>query len=1248
MRVGDFNGDGKSDIFFYAPGDGNHWVGVSDGPVPDLLSSISNGIGGTTTISYQSSSAYTNTLLPFIVQTVSSITVNDGNGNSSTTTYTYSGGYFDYMDKEFRGFQYVKATAPNGTTTETWFKQNDIFKGFPYDQITKDFSGNIYTRTYNTYQSTSPYIGVIFPYLSQKNDYVYDGTQTYKQATTSFTYDSYGNVIRKYLYGDLAISGDERDEYTKYQYDTVNWLVSLPSHTYVNDSGGVTKAQAWFTYDTKGNLLTKTSWLNGGAYPVTTYTYDSYGNVATIKDARNYTSTISYDSTYTYPVQMTNPLGHKVRKTYDYRFGQVLTETDTNNNTTTYLYDVFGRIVKITNPNDTASTYGTMSYFYPSLQEYGKVGVQRVITYATEQSGTANYIFSATYFDGLGRTIKTLAEGSDSKMIETRKIYDYRGFLIYESLPYFLGKTARWIYYEYDPIGRVKKATNPDGTYATKSYLRGRTTFIDPKGHKKVEEKDVYGRTIKIEEYTGANPSFTLYSTTTYQYDPLGNLKRVTDGNGNQTSMIYDTLSRKTSMTDPDMGYWTYTYDANGNLISQKDAKNQTILFTYDTLNRITKKDYPAGTDITYAYDETFSTYSKGRLTTVTDSSRTTKFYYDKLGRTTKTVKTIDSNTYTTETTYDALGRTVTITYPDTAVIKYEYDTGGNPSRVKNNSNGFVYASYTGYNAAGQIGRTDFGNGVNTIYQYLSQNNRLYSITTSKQAAGFMNISYNYDNAGNITRITDYLDSTKTRTYTYEALNRLTSATSTSYGGTLTWQYNKIGNMTYNSRVGNYTYGTKPHAVTQAGADTYTYDNNGNMTGGAGRTFTYDYDNRATSIVKAGAATISVYDASGIRVKKVTPGFTTIYIGKHYECTSGVCTKYLFAGSDRIVSIEGSNTRYYHTDHLGSSSVITDQSGGSVQSIYYYPYGEIHTNSGTDVARHKFTGQEWDAETGLYYYGARYYDPRLVRFTSADTIVPSAFDPQALNRYSYVLNNPIILKDLDGHSPDDYWDYYDYYDYDDYYDYFSYYDYSSSNDSYYNFYTSSYSDYSWSSSYSSSSNSSWSSYNSSYSWGDYSSRNLSSTGTSELTFNGSWLTALDSGGSILDSWKSSSGVPGSTAADQWKLNYGPIPEGNYVVDSGKIESWSDLSFLGKMEGNFGFGTWPGGVASWGQYRVPIQTLDGGYSVTNEIVTRGDFYIHGGWTLGSRGCIDVSFGDISFFNYLSSQPATIPLTVNYGN
>ncbi|OGL47349.1 MAG: hypothetical protein A2W05_00960, partial [Candidatus Schekmanbacteria bacterium RBG_16_38_10] len=886
-------------------------------------------------------------------------------------------------------------------------------------------SGNIYTKTYNTYQYTNPYTGVNFPYLSQKDDYVYDGTSTPKQAAISFTYDSYGNITRKYFYGDVSITGDERDEYTEYNYDTINWLVSLPSSTYVKDSGGVTKAQAWFTYYSgTGNLWKEESWLQGGTNPITTYTYDSYGNVWTITDPKNNPPTIiTYDTAaYTYPATIQNPLGHIIQKTYDYRFGKVLTERDPNNNTTTYQYDVFGRPTKVINPIDTASTYGTVSYYY---LDFGTVGSQRVLAYATEQSGTANYIWSEVYFDGLGRTIRKRAEGPNGKVIVIQTLYNNRGLVAFESLPYFEGsETPRWRTYEYDPIGRITKTTHPDDTFATSSYLKGSLTYVDSNGHKKVEERDIYGRAIKIKEYMGVFPSFKLYATTTYEYNVLGNLTKVIDANNNQTIITYDTLSRKTSMDDPDMGHWEYQYDANGNLTYQKDAKNQIITFEYDALNRIKKKIYPDTTYIEYRYDESFSTNPKGMLTTLIDFSGTTKYYYDKLGRTIKTVKTIDAVDYTTETTYDSLGRIETIKYPDNTPIKYEYDSGGNLYLVKNTSNDAVYATYSNYNALGQAGTITYANGVSTAYQYNPQNNRLYSITTnSPSAGGLMNLSYSYDNIGNITNITDILNSQKTRTFKYDDINRLIEAGSPSYGGNLIYQYDKIGNMTYNCKYGYYYYDDPlhKHAVTRVvkngvTIDTYSYDDNGNMISGAGRSLTYDYDNRPTSIIYNSMAVISVYDAGGNRVKKITPNSTTIYIGQLYECTGGVCTKYVFAGSQRIANISGTETYYYHTDHLGSSNIITDKNGNKVEDIFYYPYGEMKFHTGAINVRHKFTGQELDAETGLYYYGARYYDPRLARFLSADSIVPDPSNPQSLNRYTYVLNNPLIYIDPTGHG----------------------------------------------------------------------------------------------------------------------------------------------------------------------------------------------------------------------------------------
>ncbi len=1010
IRVGDFNGDGKSDLYFRT-GDNNDWVGLADptaiSQVPDRLNTVSNGLGGATTIQYKPSSSYTNTLLPFITQTVSSITVNDGNGIVSTTNYTYSGGLYDIPDREFRGFQYVKATDPAGATSENWFNQDDIFKGLPYDLVTKDPAGNIYHWTYNAFQSLSPYTGVNFPSLLQKDEYLYDGTTTWKQTSTSFTYDAYGNITRKYFYGDTAISGDEMDEYTTYNYDTANWILSLPTYTYVCDSNGVNQAKTWFTYDTSGNLLTVKKWLQGGSDPITTYTYYNNGNCKSITDPMGNGTTITYDGTKTYPYQTTNPLGQITTTVYDQKFGKITSATDIYGNTTTYEYDVFGRSSKVTNPYDGSSAYGTISYWY---QNFGVVGNQKVVTYHTEQSGTANVLWNEAYFDGLGRTIKTRKEGPDAKVIVADTTYNQSGLAATKSLPYFEGiETPRKVTFEYDPIGRITRTTNPDNTFTQTIYRKGRTTFIDANSHKKLEEKDAYGRLVSVEEYTGSGP-YTLYAVTTYQYDVLGNLLNTKDALNNQTTMVYDTLGRKTSMSEPNMGTWAYTYDLNGNLKTQTDAKGQAIQFFYDGLNRITLKDYPTGTDVTYAYDD----IAPGGITTMTDGSGITKSYYDKIGRVTKVINTVDSVNYTTETTYDALGRTTSIKYPDNETVNYTYDAGGNLSQVTG------YATYTNHNALGQAQGVVYGNGVTTTYQYDSTNNRLSSIITTKTtdpgSLAYINRTYTYDNGGNVKKIKDFINNSRTQTFVYDELNRLVQAQST-ISGTLAYSYNQIGNILSKEGI-TYAYGGKPHAVSSTSdGKTYTYDANGNMINDTQRAILYNYDNMPTYINYNGATTQLVYDGQGNRVKKIAGTTNTAYIGRFYEVVNSgqSYSKYIFAGNTRLALKNASVTRYYHQDHLGSSNVITNASGNNVEEIQYLPYGNAWSDTNATLTTHKFTGQELDAETGLYYYGARYYNPQLGRFISADSIVPDPANPQAQNRYSYVINNPLLYTDPTGH-----------------------------------------------------------------------------------------------------------------------------------------------------------------------------------------------------------------------------------------
>ena len=148
-----------------------------------------------------------------------------------------------------------------------------------------------------------------------------------------------------------------------------------------------------------------------------------------------------------------------------------------------------------------------------------------------------------------------------------------------------------------------------------------------------------------------------------------------------------------------------------------------------------------------------------------------------------------------------------------------------------------------------------------------------------------------------------------------------------------------------------------------------------------------------------------------------TGGYTTIYVGPHYEKTGSIVTKYYTLGSQRVAMRQGSTLTYLHGDHLGSASLATNASGGKVSEMRYTPYGG--TRSGSMPTDRQFTGQRRESGLGLYDYNARFYDPLLGRFLQADTIVPNPANPQSLNRYAYVLNNPLRYTDVSGHYPEE-------------------------------------------------------------------------------------------------------------------------------------------------------------------------------------------------------------------------------------
>jgi RHS repeat-associated protein len=149
-------------------------------------------------------------------------------------------------------------------------------------------------------------------------------------------------------------------------------------------------------------------------------------------------------------------------------------------------------------------------------------------------------------------------------------------------------------------------------------------------------------------------------------------------------------------------------------------------------------------------------------------------------------------------------------------------------------------------------------------------------------------------------------------------------------------------------------------------------------------------------------------------------GVTTTYVGSLYEETGGVGIDHVFLGSTRLASISAGKIQYYHGDHLGGTNVVTNATGAPVELLEYKPFGDFsrrdRLDSSSTTAWYYFTNKPLDDETGLYYYGARYYHPILGRFITPDTIVQAPENPQTLNRYTYCSNNPVNLIDPTGHK----------------------------------------------------------------------------------------------------------------------------------------------------------------------------------------------------------------------------------------
>jgi RHS repeat-associated protein len=462
-----------------------------------------------------------------------------------------------------------------------------------------------------------------------------------------------------------------------------------------------------------------------------------------------------------------------------------------------------------------------------------------------------------------------------------------------------------------------------------------------------------------------------------------------------------------TQTTFPSTLVETYGYDAIGNMLSKTDRKNQTIQYVYDALNRRTHKGYPDSTGVDYVYDLV------GKIQQVSDPMGTYGFAYDNMGRligTTTQYSFLPGYNFQNSYTYDAVSNRHTLTAPDGSTNTYNYDTLNRLGTLTNSLTGQFSFSYDALSRRTQLTRP---NGINTNYSYDSLS-RLLSVLHQAGSTTLDGAGYGYDYAGNRTSKTNYLNGI-TENYGYDAIYQLQQVTQGG-GTTESYSYDAVGNRLSSLGVNPYSYNTS-NELTATPSGSYTYDANGNTLSDAqGRNYTWDFENRLTQVVNPGVGTTTFrYDPFGRRIQKSGPLGTTNYLYdslnllEELDGSGNLFALYTQTTKiDEVLSERRSSTMsFYQADGLGSITSLSNAGGTLANTYTYDSFGNLVASSGTLINPFRYTAREFDPETGIYEYRARYFDMSVGRFISEDPVRFRA----GISFYKYVKNNPVLRTD---------------------------------------------------------------------------------------------------------------------------------------------------------------------------------------------------------------------------------------------
>jgi len=734
-------------------------------------------------------------------------------------------------------------------------------------------------------------------------------------------FNAYAQVTKTKRYNSIAGQA-AIEEQTSYLNDLPHWVLGLPQET---DNLTTGETESINTYDLSNVTLQSRSRFG---QTLMSYAFDGQGQLASFTDPNSHTTTLSnykrgIPQTIGYPDNTSQSLAVD-------DFGQISSITDQAGSTTSYSYDSIGRITGITYPTgDEVAWYPkSFSYAYVTGAERGIGGGHwRRIT-------TKGNAVTTTYFDVMLHPILSDASisGTANSDISTRTDYDWKGQKTFASYPVSgapdLGSIGSGVSSVYDALGRLTQTQQPSelGTLTTATaYLSGaRKQVTDPKGYVtttsyQVFDQPGYDAVIQVQAPEGISQAVArdLYGNplTITQSGNYG-----TESDNVSKTLTYDSYHRLCRTTEPESGSEVTAYDAANNVAwtasgmsitgtgcgqEQVPAATQTGR-TYDAMNRVLTLVPPSGTQsTTYAYD------ALGNVATATSGLTYWTAYRNKLGQLTgESLQVSGQSQWRMGYAHDAYGSVSTIQYPNGEAVGYAPDALGRATQVGS------YATGVAYYPDGDLASFTYGSGDS----YAAQKNvrqLLSNFTYGNGGTLKLSEDYAYDKNGNISTITDLTSGTRTKSFGYDTLNRLTQAQANNLWGTETYSYDPLNNI--RSRVSggqaftyNYDATNRLASITQGASNVVTlgYDSRGNVNNRNGTTLNFDQKNQLTS---AQGYDSYAYDASGRRVMKAPSsgaGATYYFYTQAgqlvyaFDASASKATNYIYLGKKLIARNE--------------------------------------------------------------------------------------------------------------------------------------------------------------------------------------------------------------------------------------------------------------------------------------------------------------------------------------------------------